>query len=411
MYDYLFYNKGDLSTAIEHQRLKIKKEIESQQSDYILNVNEEDYINYIYNKYIINEIKLNDELMNIIEQREKDIDISHECDRAIFDRSRHYYVKGLSITIGIPISGDKELFYLRPSTFSSVTPRGMIQNNELLLTYEGTNLTDKQIKDALNKDVNLIKEYISWVNEDIKPFNDGLKEFILNLLSIRKSKLLKDLNLISSLGIPLRKNVDFAKTYVIPTNKKVANITKPIVKDKTFSPEPSIDMSTYEDIINTLDNMSIIMERCPEAFDKMNEESLRQHFLVQLNGIYEGKATGETFNANGKTDILIRENGKNVFIGECKFWRGDKVFNETINQILSYMCWRDTKGAILIFNKNKNFSIILDKIPELVKLHPNYKKEITLNNETHFRYIFRQPNDENREILLTIMAFDIPSGK
>jgi hypothetical protein len=38
----------------------------------------------------------------------------------------------------------------------------------------------------------------------------------------------------------------------------------------------------------------------------MREEDLRQHFLVQLNGQYEGQATGETFNFQGKTDILIR---------------------------------------------------------------------------------------------------------
>jgi hypothetical protein len=54
----------------------------------------------------------------------------------------------------------------------------------------------------------------------------------------------------------------------------------------------------------------------------MKEEDLRQHFLVQLNGQYEGRATGETFNFEGKTDILIRAERKNIFIAECKFWDG-----------------------------------------------------------------------------------------
>jgi hypothetical protein len=40
------------------------------------------------------------------------------------------------------------------------------------------------------------------------------------------------------------------------------------------------------------------------------EEDLRQHFLAQLNGHFEGSATGETFNYEGKTDILIRERGR-----------------------------------------------------------------------------------------------------
>lgn len=408
MRDYLFCSKGDLSITIEAHKQNIKKDIESQSSDYILNVNESDYIEYLYNKYIINPLILHQEAMSIVDQKEKNIDVSHEWTRAIFDRSKPYYVKGNCITIGIPYEGDKVLFYLRPSTFSSMVPSGIIKNNDLLLTYEGANLTDKEIKDNLDRDIKLIKQHIEWVNNDIRPFNENLMNYLQELFTNRKNKLLKDLNLVSSLGIPLRKNTDYVKTYAIPTNKKTVNIQKPFVNEKIFAPEPCIDMSTYEDILSTLNNMSMVMERCPEAFSKMDEESLRQHFLVQLNGIYQGKATGETFNATGKTDILMRENGKNVFIGECKFWKGDKVFTDTINQILSYMCWRDTKGAILIFNRNKNLSNILNKIPELVLEHPNFKKEVNIQSETQFRYIFTQPNDNNREILMTIMVFDIP---
>lgn len=50
--------------------------------------------------------------------------------------------------------------------------------------------------------------------------------------------------------------------------------------------------------------------------------NLRFHFLVQLNGQYEGMATGENFNYQEKTDILIKYNRQNLFVGECKFWKG-----------------------------------------------------------------------------------------
>lgn len=64
-----------------------------------------------------------------------------------------------------------------------------------------------------------------------------------------------------------------------------------------------------------------MIERSPDAFRAMNKEALRQHFLVQLNGQFEGKATGETFNIFGKTDILLREGDRNVLITECKCWK------------------------------------------------------------------------------------------
>ena len=78
----------------------------------------------------------------------------------------------------------------------------------------------------------------------------------------------------------------------------------------------------YDHILTVVENMVLVMERSPRAFGKMDEESLRDHILVQLNGHYEGQATGETFNFAGKTDILIRGNGSNVFIGRMQVLDG-----------------------------------------------------------------------------------------
>ncbi len=49
-----------------------------------------------------------------------------------------------------------------------------------------------------------------------------------------------------------------------------------------------------------------VMVLSPSAFHTVDEETLRSHFLVQLNGHYLGQATCETFNYEGKTDILIK---------------------------------------------------------------------------------------------------------
>jgi hypothetical protein len=43
---------------------------------------------------------------------------------------------------------------------------------------------------------------------------------------------------------------------------------------------------------------------------------------MQLNGQFEGKATGETFNMCGKTDILLREGQRNVFMPNASSGRG-----------------------------------------------------------------------------------------
>jgi hypothetical protein len=48
--------------------------------------------------------------------------------------------------------------------------------------------------------------------------------------------------------------------------------------------------------------MSFVMERNPRVFSTAPEETIRDHYLVQLNGQYEGSATGETFNGQGRTN-------------------------------------------------------------------------------------------------------------
>jgi len=173
-------------------------------------------------------------------------------------------------------------------------------------------------------------------------------------------------------------------------------------------------LEEYENILEMIFDMALAMERSPRTFSKLKEEEIRDFFLIILNAHYEGQATGETFNYGGKTDILIRVEGKNVFIAECKFWRGEKTLIKTIDQLLGYTSWRDTKIAILLFNKNKDFNYVLEKIDTIVKGHSCYKREISLksrklNNETVFSYIFHQPEDVNREIFLTMMVFNIPT--
>jgi hypothetical protein len=221
--------------------------------------------------------------------------------------------------------------------------------------------------------------------------------------------LLNDQNLVVGLGFPLKQRSDAITTYVTSQVKRKLQIRPPIASNVPYKPEPVLSNDDYDHILKILTDMTFVMERTPKAFTSLNEEAIRTFFLVLLNGHYEGKATAETFNCSGKTDILIRENGKNLFIAECKFWRGPKQFKDTIDQLLGYTSWRDTKTAILLFNKKKDFSKVLDAIPQTVEEHPNYKSK-GKTDETIFRYVFGHMGDQNRELLLTVMAFDIPNA-
>jgi hypothetical protein len=363
-------------------------------------------------KYLVDKFQL--EIPNlevedaVADQKESSVEVSGFMYG--LDRGEVRRVPGTLVTLEVPFTGDPQMFKVRPSTFNSAPPYGDIHGNVLLLKQSGTQLNAQQVQNGFDAIISNINQYLGWQKQDAKAFNDQLPAIARQSVEQRRDKLLANQNLVSSLKFKLKERPDAPKTYAAPVHRKRIEPRLPPASTAPYKPEPTLPEEDYTNILKIIQDMTLVMERSPAAFSNMGEEDIRQHFLVQLNGHYEGKATGETFNVEGKTDILIRHEGKNIFIAECKFWRGEKTLKEAINQILTYLSWRDTKAAIIVFSKNREFSNVLSKIREIVPTHPLFKSGPKIEGETRFRYIFGQPTDTNREVVLTILAFDVPQA-
>ena len=137
-------------------------------------------------------------------------------------------------------------------------------------------------------------------------------------------------------------------------------------------------------------------------------EDLRNIILAHLNGHLKGMAAGEVFRKKGKTDIRIEYDDRSAFVAECKVWRGEKEFHDSIDQLLGYLTWRDCKAAIIIFNKhNSGFTEIIRKIPEHITEHPRFCKDTEEMGEGEWRYIFNSKEDDLKKVYVHIFAFDI----
>jgi hypothetical protein len=254
-----------------------------------------------------------------------------------------------------------------------------------------------------------VKQWLEWQRNSFRDFNAALEREARQAFERRRQQLLANHNLVACLGIPLKPRPDALVTYTAPEVKRKLAPKLPPATAGSYKPEPALDEAQYEHILTVIQSMVKVMERSPRAFHNLDEEALRMHFLVQLNGHYEGQATGETFNYQGKTDILIRSGDRNIFIAECKVWGGQSRLTEAIDQLLGYLSWRDSKAAILLFNRNREFSRVLAAIPEAVRGHPNFKGEEVRQGETGFRYSFRHKNDPAKILHLTVLAFDVPA--
>ena len=64
--------------------------------------------------------------------------------------------------------------------------------------------------------------------------------------------------------------------------------------------------------------------------------------------------------------------------------------------------------AVLVFNRNKDLSKVIESAKEVTLKHPNCKRFIEQKSDTEFRYIFAHRDDENRELTLSLKIFDVP---
>jgi hypothetical protein len=353
---------------------------------------------------VINEEEL------VVDQRETQIDVSQDRNRWIDDRSRPFHITGTSVDVEVPFSGNPVGFDIQPTTFNMNNPRAHVGKGVLNFSVTGTDLSPERVMQEIERTLGSIKQHLGWLANDAKAYNAALENLATQTIERRKEKLLKDKSLVAGLGFKVKERPGANETFAAP--KVQRNIRpkapKPSASKEPFQPEPILAEVDYDHILSVLENMVGVMEKSPGAFREIDEESLRTHFLVQLNGHFLGNATGETFNYEGKTDILINVDGRNIFIGECKFWTGEKGYLETLDQVLSYLSWRDTKAAVLVFNRNKDFTGVLGKIEESTLKHDNCKKLIKKRSESSWTYLFGHKDDTNQEITITVQAYNVP---
>lgn len=404
----ILFCEYDGFAVIENQRRQLQAEVTGIPEQRLLNTSVEDLVRYLVEKYNL-EVPALDVENAVADQCEAKVEVSGFMYG--LDREETRSVPGTRVTLEVPFTGDPQMFKVRPSTSNTSPPQAEIRGQSVIITQSGTQLSSEQVQAGFERTINDINQYLTWQRGDARGLNGQLPALARQAVEQRREKLFSNQSLVSGLKFKLKERPDAPKTYAAPVQRKRIEPRLPPASTAPYKAEPVLPDDDYVNILKIIQDMTLVMERSPAAFSSMGEEDIRQHFLVQLNGRYEGKATGETFNAEGKTDILIRHEGRNIFIAECKFWRGEKVYLETIDQVLSYLSWRDTKIAVIVFNKNQNFSKVLDNIKEVTRQHKSFKSGPIIENETHFRYIFGQNKDTNREVILTVLAFDIPHDR
>jgi hypothetical protein len=395
----------EVQVLTENARRNALEEISSIGADVLLSNSVGDVITYIVEKYALS-VPTIDRNAGEIDQDEGQVP-AYAVPNPNF--AQHVpTTQGTIYTLSIPYSGDRTMFYVRPTLYDFNAPTAGTSDTHVTITVAGYGLTSQQVNESFEKTLDSVEKYLGWLGSTVEAFNQTIPQFARPAIEARRSKLLNDRETAAGLKYPLRRRAGAPSTYSVPTVRRKIAVRSLRPTGPPSARTPILEEEHYKQILSIVENMTLVMERSPRAFSEMDEESIRIHYLVQLNGQYEGQATGETFNYRGKTDILIRYEGKNIFVAECKFWDGGKSLHSTIDQILSYTTWRDTKTAIILFSRRQEFTAVLTEATQAMKTHARYKSGPNVEGETRFRYVFTHPDDQDRDIVLTLLAFNVP---
>jgi hypothetical protein len=397
---YLFC-EGDGHATMQAQLESARREINTLLEERILNTDPTALADYFFEKYKANVPALDRENL-VAEQHERNVTVYDRFDR------REFQVPGVAFDFELPFVGDSVIFKVQPNTFSSNPPRAEVRGSSLFFTISGRALDAEKVKQDVDSLIASIEQYLGWHQAMWGGFEAQLKQAIDQAIGDRRDRLLKQKGsaaALAGLGIKLKEKPGDARTFVPPAIKQVITPKLPPMRPAQ-APESTLDKAQYETILGLIRDAGHSIEQSSSRTRELDEEALRDIFLVPLNAHF-GSATGETFNFGGKTDILIKYEGQNLFVAEFKFWGGEKLYTETIDQLLSYLTWRDTKAAIIVFNRNLGFSSVVTKITEATSTHPKFVSGPKKLDETSSQFVFSLPNDPDRHVTVSVLCFDL----
>lgn len=397
--------EGDLRSALEGHLKKAVDAVEREAEAKIMNVDEDAYVQHLVAEYEVQNVEVYRDKFHATHAEEL---IPAEW----YPRFTWNVENGKSYprpvyTFRLPFTGDVTLLKLRPSRFFMNTIDLFPDEDCLCFKKIDFNDMDRVRRDA-ESEVNFICQYVDMIRHDVEGFNMGLPNRIRDAVRDRRARIQKRHEQVAALGIPIVRKEDAAETYSVPAPVKRKSPLPPTPPPQGGALAPALAEAVYIQVLDDLKRAGRQMERTPATYRGRDEEGIRDQFLLVLQTTYDAAATGESYNKTGKTDIILRHGASNVFVAECKFWRGEVGLLDTITQLLKYLTWQDQKASVLLFVDNKNLTAVLEQIEAVVRKHPQYVSVQQRGTEADFRAVFHHEGDKGLRVQIAILAFHFP---
>jgi hypothetical protein len=400
------FAEGDLQALLQQELSKAAAVVDAVSAEVLLDHTDEEVVAELLQAREVLALDIAWERAWSPGPRETKLDVQHDWQYGGAGEGRPILIAADEVTVHVPFTGDPMLLRLRPGSWSIAFPRAEIGAGEIVHRVTGSQLSSEQVTASFNSFRTSVTQYVDAINADVGEHNARLDAELRRAVADRRLRLLDQRQLAAGLPFQLRP-ADTPATYAVPVRRTKLHLSqsRPAAP---FQPEAFLEDAIYEDVLARIVAFGNLVERLPRSVGAMDEEGLRDHLLLVLNGNYEGQVAGEVFNREGKTDILLRSGDRNVFIAECKVWNGPAKFGPAVNQLLNYLVWRDGKAALVLFIKTGNPTEVVRKADQVVTDHPQCVRRFDPADATvRIDYLLRSTADPERTVRTALLPVAI----
>ncbi|HXV04661.1 MAG TPA: hypothetical protein VFP23_02010 [Solirubrobacterales bacterium] len=317
---------------------------------------------------------------------------------------------GSRIRLTVPSAGG-ELINDLGGPLEAVPWRGQVRDEAIIREWDWPH---ERGPAGLQSEIDAFKATLRRASETaarrLAVFNAELAADALTRIESRRTEVLARREFLGDLKMAVRARPDAPGPITPPPVRRrpaALAATPPEAPSPPPIGEDDLD-HLYLQILQSTRAMGQSLERTPSSFATKTEEELRDHFLLILNTNYEDQAYGEAFNKDGKTDVLIRVDGRTVFIAECKWWNGKAGIDSALAQLYGYATWRDSRLALIFFVRAKNVTSVFDTAATTLESREEIYELSRDAAQRELRCRLHWPDDDDRRAELTVQFFHLP---
>jgi hypothetical protein len=179
--DDLLFFKANINALTDAQQRNMGGEIQGLDPDRLLNTPVDDLVAYFAQKYRIEVPTLHRDQALLDEPRETYQEVN--------DYGRQIRIPSTLIKLTVPFDGEKDMFYVRPSTFDTAPPRAAVTSDGVVLELVIRSSEQDQVKNTLNRALDDIERYLGCQRPTLEAFNANLAGQARQAIEARRARL------------------------------------------------------------------------------------------------------------------------------------------------------------------------------------------------------------------------------